>query len=344
LLKAAALQAQYERLASSAFATRARLRQYQEWLQLDDLATSLPYIVGDELLAQDMQRQASLFLSDLLAQPQVPLVQLLSSSRQPLNARLAEHYGVAAEIGPSFVFVELDPNLHAGVLGQGALMTRFPSPSARGWYIQARMLGLEVPYPPDIHIFDLAEYEGETRRERLRNATDQAACAGCHQLLDPLGLALEAFDELGRLTGVDSSGELRSGTESQPVSNPGELGRAIASSRAGQLGAARAQLAHLLDRPASPNDDPWAACLIGAFSEGQVELHELARQVALSEAGRTMLRSPASVVAVSEAEDPIEHAIEEVATLLGGYTDSFDRAQLEEYSSALRELQQISAL
>lgn len=338
LLQTAELEAQYERLRSSPLAARARTLQYLEWLELD-------YITvvdgeGDDQLARDMHEQASLFISELLAQAQAPLVQLLSSSRQPLSQRLADHYGIAAEVGAGFAFVELDPNLYAGVLGQGATLARYRSPSQRGAFIRRSFLGMEVPSPPGDHFFNLLEYEGETPRERTRNATSQsAACRGCHELMDPLGFALEAFDHLGRLTGFDSSGELSSGTEAtQPVKNPVELGQAIASSRAGRLGAVLAHLAHLFDRATSSNDEPWAECVLGAFADGPIELHELARRVALSEAARTMGRPAASVVAASDAGDPIEHALDETATLLNAFSDVHDRAQLEEYLSALRNL------
>lgn len=342
LLQPATLEAQYERLRASPRAARARTQQYLEWLELENFGQA-PGAEMDAQLARDMREQTSRFVSDLLAQTQAPLAQLLSSSRQPLSQRLAEHYGVAADIGAGFAFVELDPDLYAGVLGQGAMLSRFWSPSARGWFVQGRFLSTEVPVPPGDHLFNLAQYAGETPAEKTRNATSASpACRACHELLDPIGSALQAFDELGRLTGFDSSGELRSsdGT-SVVVKNPGELGRAIASSHAGRLGAASAHLEHLLDRPTSSNDDPWAECLANVFADREVELHALARLVALSEAARTMYRQPSNVVAASAAAEPIEHAIDETTALLNDQTDTMDVAKLEEYLAALRYLQQM---
>lgn len=341
LLQPATLEAHYQRLHASPRAARARTLQYLEWLELDNFEQ----LLGAELdaqLALDMAEQTTRFVSDLLAQAQAPLVQLLSSSRQPLNQRLAEHYGVAADIGADFAFVELDPDLYAGVLGQGATLTRSGSPSQRGLFVQGRFLNMDVPAPPGDHLFNLMDYDGETPAEKTRNATSQhAACRGCHDLMDPMGSALQAFDELGRLTGFDSSGELRTGGTSVAVSNPAELGRAIASSRAGRLGAVHAHLEHLLDRPTGANDESWAECLAGAFADGEVELHALARHVALSEAARTMSRQPSNVVPSTSAADPIEHAIDETTVLLNDRTDATDRAQLDHYLAALRTLQQM---
>jgi hypothetical protein len=343
LLSESVLEAHYRRLTASPLAARARTLQYLEWLHLENLASAW---LGDEVepwLAPDLLQQTSLFISELLAQPEAPLGQLLSSSRQPLNQRLAEHYGIDADVGADFAFVELDPNLYAGVLGQGAMLTLFRWPSQRGMFIQERLLGNDIPEPPVDHLWDQTGWIGETPREKTSNATSQQAiCKACHDLMDPMGFALDAFDELGRLTGFDSSGTLRTidGT-STAVANPAELGKAIANSHAGRLGAVRGHLEHLLDRSLRSNDDPLAECLAGAFVDGKVELHELARQVGLSAAVRTMTRSPTSLTASSNAADPLEHAIAESITLLPAFPDLSDRVLLEQYVDALRNLQQM---
>jgi hypothetical protein len=42
------------------------------------------------------------------------------------------------------------------------------------------------------------EEQPRTVRERLEQHRTNPACAGCHRLMDPLGLALENFDAVGR--------------------------------------------------------------------------------------------------------------------------------------------------
>jgi hypothetical protein len=272
---------------------------------------------------------------------------LLTSSRQPLNQRLAAHYGVDADVGPDFAFVELDPDLYAGVLGQGAMLTRFTWPTRRGMFVQERLLGgAALPAPPSDHLWDHAELAGETPREKTTNIVAQnPACRGCHALVDSMGFALEAFDDLGRLTGFDTRGELRtSDGNAVQVAGPFELGEAIASSHDGRVGTVRAHLEHLLDRPLGSNDDALAECLAGAFVDGRVELHELARRVALSSAGRLMSRPTSGIIAASDAADPIEHALAETSELLAAFTDANDRAQLDQYLAGLRHLQQMLPL
>jgi hypothetical protein len=43
-------------------------------------------------------------------------------------------------------------------------------------------------------------------RERLQQHRSDKACAGCHDKIDPLGFALEAFDPIGRFRERDESG------------------------------------------------------------------------------------------------------------------------------------------
>src|SRR5205809_1710829 len=58
-----------------------------------------------------------------------------------------------------------------------------------------------------------------TMRQRLAQHRDNAACAGCHRLMDPLGFALENYDAVGRWrtseggVAVDTSGALPDGRE-----------------------------------------------------------------------------------------------------------------------------------
>src|SRR5690606_27140586 len=61
----------------------------------------------------------------------------------------------------------------------------------------------------------------QTVRERLERHRDNPACAGCHDVMDPLGLALENFNAIGewRIRDsdagnalIDASGQLADGT------------------------------------------------------------------------------------------------------------------------------------
>ena len=69
-------------------------------------------------------------------------------------------------------------------------------------------------------------------RKRLEIHRQNPACASCHQIMDPLGLALENFDLVGRWrmtegdSPIDASGTLVDGT---PLDGPASLRKAILS-------------------------------------------------------------------------------------------------------------------
>jgi hypothetical protein len=143
--------------------------------------------------------------------------------------------------GSHFRRVTLHDEARYGLLGKGALLmvTSHPhrtSPVLRGKWILENVLGSPPPPPPDV----VPPFEEETSaakpksvRERMEQHRRNPACAGCHRLIDPAGLALENFDAVGawrtrdggtRGTTVDASGELVDGTRINGVT---ELRRAL---------------------------------------------------------------------------------------------------------------------
>jgi len=107
------------------------------------------------------------------------------------------------------------------------------SPVLRGAFILDAILGTPPPPPPpDVPLLE-EPHEGaapKSTRERLAQHRANAACAGCHSRIDPLGFALENYDVIGRWRDqeggkpVDNSGELADGTKFQ---GPDELKAAL---------------------------------------------------------------------------------------------------------------------
>lgn len=100
------------------------------------------------------------------------------------------------------------------------------SPSIRGNWILENVLGTPAPPPPP-NIPNLKEnkvLESRTLRARLEQHREDSACAGCHNLMDPVGFSLENFDAVGRWRDfssslpIDSKGALPDGTEVNDVS------------------------------------------------------------------------------------------------------------------------------
>ena len=112
------------------------------------------------------------------------------------------------------------------------------SPTLRGKFIREVLLCQDVPPPPgDIDFSQFAEEGGANRRtarERLAVHVANEVCAGCHSLMDPIGLALEQLDGIGMYrqtengATIDPSGDL----DGVPFADARGLGEALASNPA----------------------------------------------------------------------------------------------------------------
>jgi hypothetical protein len=128
--------------------------------------------------------------------------------------------------GSQFRRVALSPGSErGGLLRQGSVLTvtsyaTRTSPTIRGKWILENILGTPPPPPPG-NVPALKEKhisESLSVRARLTEHRANAACAGCHALIDPPGFTLENFDAIGRWrtmedgVPVDASGGLPDGS------------------------------------------------------------------------------------------------------------------------------------
>jgi hypothetical protein len=135
--------------------------------------------------------------------------------------------------------VELGPELdmRRGLLGKGALLTitsdaARTSPVKRGkWFLEA-FFGVSPPDPPPGVETDLAPAEGEapqTLRARLEAHRANPTCASCHQMFEPMGIAMENFDAIGQWRTedagipIDPSGVITDGTPLDGIQSLREL-------------------------------------------------------------------------------------------------------------------------
>jgi hypothetical protein len=130
-----------------------------------------------------------------------------------------------------------DPN-RAGILGEGSLLMATShadrtSPVRRGKWILENVLGTPPPPPPDNvpPLKDKSDLDApKTMRAMMEEHRSNPACAGCHRMMDPVGLALENFDAVGAWrkhdegNPIDASTELADGTK---VDGPSSLRRAL---------------------------------------------------------------------------------------------------------------------
>jgi hypothetical protein len=202
-----------------------------QWLYLRNLPATGPVATVfpdfDDTLRQAMRRETELFVDSIVREDR-SAVELLSANYTFLNERLAWHYGVPNITGSQFRRVTFGPDsIRGGLLGQGSILTvtSHPdrtSPVVRGKWILENLLGTSPPPPPpNVPELKATGAPGQvlSMRQRMVQHRENPACASCHAIMDPIGLALENLDGVGRLRTlsessepIDASGMLPDGT------------------------------------------------------------------------------------------------------------------------------------
>jgi hypothetical protein len=205
-------------------------------------AKLFPTYANDEELRSDIRFQPILFFREVLNR-NLPLLNLLDSKYTIGTSNLEKHYGIKLPLNAGArkqpQWVELPDGTHrGGVLGMASVLavSSYPyrtSPVLRGAWILDSILGTPPPPPPP-NVPPLKDVnndaEPESVRDRLVLHRANAACASCHDRIDPLGFALENFDAIGRWREqdggkpVDNSGQLIDGTK---FKGPAELKNAL---------------------------------------------------------------------------------------------------------------------
>ena len=182
-----------------------------QWLNVRGMAAAEPVVElfpdFDSTLREAFRREIELFFASII-QEDHSILDMLTADYTFVNERLARHYGIPDVYGEQFRRVELGPELdmRRGLLGKGALLTitsdaARTSPIKRGKWFLETFLDVSPPDPPPGVETDLTEKEGAaptTLRARLEAHRANPTCAGCHMLFEPLGLAMENFDAVGR--------------------------------------------------------------------------------------------------------------------------------------------------
>ena len=189
----------------------------------------------DDALRTAMPQETKLFFKALLDERQ-PLTALLLGDFTFVNARLAEAYGLPAA-APDFARVSLQGTPRAGILTQAAFLTvsSYPartSPVRRAnWVLEHLLCDPPPAAPANVPALTEKLPPGATLRQTFELHRKDPGCASCHQIMDPIGFALENFDAVGSYrtldngVPVDASGQLADGT---PINGAGDLARAIA--------------------------------------------------------------------------------------------------------------------
>jgi hypothetical protein len=179
--------------------------------------------VDDELL--DAMRQETTLFAGAVMREDRSVLDFLDGRFTFVNGPLARLYGIPGVDGEAFRRVDLDGTQRGGIITQGSILTLSSyatrtSAVLRGKWVLDNLLGVPPPPPPpgvpaleDKNIGTTASL-----RERLEQHRANAACAVCHDQMDPIGFGLENYDASGAWRDhegkfpIDSSGTLPGGT------------------------------------------------------------------------------------------------------------------------------------
>lgn len=296
------LDGQVTRLLADAKASSLVTSFAVKWLGLDGLASHTPdpqiFAGFNDQLRLDLVIEAESFIHSVLLENR-PLVNLLTSDRTYLNDRIARHYGLPGINGTQFRWVTLADTNRAGLLGKGAILMRtsYPdrtSPVLRGAWVLDKLLGTPPTPPPPGVESDLSPRAGEnpaTVRARLEQHRASPACAQCHGVIDPMGLALENFDAVGqfrttdRQAGnqpIDASTVLPTG---RPLNGPVELRAYLAADPAKFAQAFTEKLLmYAVNRELEYFDMPQVRAVVRGAARDQYTLSSIVRGIVHSDA------------------------------------------------------------
>ncbi len=217
--------AQAQRLMNDSRAHQKMREFLLNWLKVEaypDLTKSAERFPDfDDAVHADLRTSLELQLDSIVWSDKSDFRELMLSDQVWLNGRLAKIYGEPLKSNAPFQKVKMDYGRRSGVLTHPYLLASFAymdnsSPIHRGVLIARNVLGRRLMPPPEAFVsLEAKTHPNLTTRQRVAMQTKPAACASCHNLINPLGFSLEKFDAVGRIrakenaVNIDASGSYR---------------------------------------------------------------------------------------------------------------------------------------
>jgi hypothetical protein len=298
-LDAAGLAKQADRLLADKRSARAFDNFHSERLGLAELSSlnkdgSLLGEIGDDLrsaLREDVLRT----FAELSKSPGQDFLAVFDTRVAYINKPLAALYAQTMDDN-ALQRVELPADAkRLGFIGKPAFLALNAhnletSPTLRGKYIRERVLCQAIPAPPANVVPVLGEPDpnAPTMRDRLRVHATDAACAGCHTLMDPLGLALEHFDAVGRYRERDHGHALdtRGDLDGTAFDGAVELAKLLREDPRTAECLVRQAYRYTLGHVESTGEEPQVTKLVAAFEDSGHDLIALFRSLSSSDAFR----------------------------------------------------------
>jgi Protein of unknown function (DUF1592)/Protein of unknown function (DUF1588)/Protein of unknown function (DUF1595)/Protein of unknown function (DUF1585)/Protein of unknown function (DUF1587) len=247
-------------------------------------------------VATDAQEQTLRTLADLLVTNDGDYRDIFTTRKTFLTRLLGSVYNVPVMASTGWEPHEYpDGDPRAGILTEISFVSLHShpgrsSPTIRGKALREVFLCQKVPDPPGNVNFALVQDTKNpafhTARARLGAHINQPTCAGCHKIMDPVGLAMENFD---------SSGGFRSTENDSPIDTNGEIDgmkfndvigftKAVHDHPAVPSCLVNRLYSFGTGRPATKDEAEWLNYQVKQFAASGYKVPELMRRIADSKA------------------------------------------------------------
>ncbi|MCK4685930.1 MAG: DUF1592 domain-containing protein, partial [Pirellulales bacterium] len=179
-----------------------------EWFSLDEIST----VSKNPPVSHALRQQPIDFLNYLFIEGR-PLLELIDSKVTFVNPHTAKFYpgdrkrmaaykkqrGIEVEAVPNQRLELVGTSERGGLLTMPGILAMNRGPVIRGTWMLEKVLGEHLPDPPaDVgQVKPNQTGENLTFRERFELHRSDATCAICHNKIDPLGFAMQAYDATG---------------------------------------------------------------------------------------------------------------------------------------------------
>jgi hypothetical protein len=247
-------------------------------------------------VATDAQEQTLRTLADLLVTQDGDYRDIFTTRKTYLTRLLGSVYGVPVMTSTGWEPHEYpDGDPRAGILMEVSFVSLHShpgrsSPTIRGKALREIFLCQKVPDPPGNVNFALVQDTKNpafhTARARLGAHINQPTCAGCHKIMDPVGLAMENFD---------SAGGYRTSENDSPIDTKGEIDgmkfddvvgftKAIHDHPQAPVCLVNRLYSFGTGRPATKDEAEWLNYQVKQFAESGYKVPQLMRRIASSKA------------------------------------------------------------
>jgi len=244
----------------------------------------------------DAQEQTLRTITDLLLVQKGDYRDLFTTRKTFMTPLLGTIYRVPVETKEGWEvhqFAADDPR--AGLLTQISFLELHSTPgrssaTIRGKALRTVLLCQKVPDPPGNVNFNLVQDTKnpnfKTARQRLDAHRTAPTCAGCHKLIDPIGLGLEQFDSLGEYRPAENGAEIDASGDLDGVkfTDAASLGKVLHDNPATPSCLVSRLYTYAAGRQAEKGEVEWMKFLNADFAANGYRLPDLMRTIVTSDA------------------------------------------------------------